>query len=486
MSLSNIVSSPSAPKTGVQVPWADLVCNSIADADGPITALTVGATVNATNNDGGIVTANVLHLERANSLFSGLVSNTVQNFSGAKTFDSLLTAGSAGFKILDPAVVPLGILRTDGTSKVLSGTVNLASADVSGKLPVVSGGTNSSVALVNPFSAITTNSTATEYQESVRFKGAGDNLFIGFQSGNDNLTLTGTNNLAISPGIFSNPGLALTTGSDNTLICCSNGLTTGSANVCVGVSSGQGLLSASECIAMGPFSLNSHNVGPGCIAIGGGSLANDTAGSDIVAIGRFAGNSAVNCDHSQFLGAQATSTGTFTNSTALGYASQFSVSNGIVLGNSCAVGIGNDSPLFANYALSLGSAHGVLPRLHMESSAVAAAPGVNEGILENNLGKLNYVSGNPNLSGTVGTYKSGGADDTAGQVVLNGVVGTPVATTAIQLTSIVHVSASSGAGAPSGNEGFLTVSNIVAGTSFTIFSSNALDVGGCNWSLINV
>lgn len=474
-------------------PWCEIKCHGL-EAEGDVScatfnhgavpvAVSFGAVGNTPNANAGVLTAGVIHLQPANSSFGGLISTGAQNIPGAKSFDAATTT-MVGLRLNDPAVLPSSLLRVDGSNKVTSGTVNLASGDVSGVLPVSGGGTGLS-SLVNPFRSITTDATATAYLESGRFRLLNDNLFVGGDTGNE--TLTGSRNLAVGSGIFNLAGKSLTSGIGNTLLQGGAGVTSGNNNCFIGEDVGNGVTTASECIGMGVFTLANHATGNGAIAIGGGSLFSDTNATNIIAIGRFSCGSAVSCNDSVFIGTNAStvSNSTFTNVCAIGNLALAGANNVFIAGSGQCVGIGKDNADQTAYALDLGTDHGMLPRVRMASSAVASAPSAGEGVLQVSTGKLTYVSGNANLSGAVGTYRSGGADDTSGQAVLNGVVGVVVATTAVQLTSIVQLTSTTLAGLPAGTEGFLIAGSIIPSVSFTIYSSNAADVATANWQIVN-
>lgn len=87
---------------------------------------------------------------------------------------------------------------------------------------------------------------------------------------------------------------------------------------------------------------------------------------------------------------------------------------------------------------------------------------------------------------TAGTLISAISTVTSGQATLNGTIGVMISTAAIATTSIVLVTHSTGTGAPTlTNLGTLVVGSIVANTSFTVYSSNALDTATVNWQIIN-
>ena len=84
------------------------------------------------------------------------------------------------------------------------------------------------------------------------------------------------------------------------------------------------------------------------------------------------------------------------------------------------------------------------------------------------------------------TYSTPAPIPNYGQATLNGVTGVVVPNLNVTTTSIITVTNSTGANPPNfTNSGFLVVGDIVANVSFTVFSSNALDVNQVNWLISN-
>lgn len=124
------------------------------------------------------------------------------------------------------------------------------------------------------------------------------------------------------------------------------GLTTGAQNIIIGNKSAQALLDGDYNVIIGQGALQDNFRGSNIVAIGSGALANNTAqyATGNTAVGYFAGRHSLSGTDSTFLGWQAgwnsvSSSGIATgdNIMALGYqayASSFTVSNEITLGNS--------------------------------------------------------------------------------------------------------------------------------------------------------
>ena len=171
-----------------------------------------------------------------------------------------------------------------------------------------------------------------------------------------------------------------------------------------------------------------------------------------------------------------------TNAVAIGYNAKVGSSNSIVLGSNCFVGIGKSSPA---YSLHLGTDNSSVPLIYIASSSVPAAPGVaNDGIFSVTSGLPKFTSGTSSHTGTLVTATT---NLTSGSAILNGTTGITIATGAITTSSIILVTRNSGAAAPSfSNVGTTIVGSIINGTSFTVYSTNALDTAATvNWMIIN-
>lgn len=97
------------------------------------------------------------------------------------------------------------------------------------------------------------------------------------------------------------------------------------------------------------------------------------------------------------------------------------------------------------------------------------------------------TSGTIAINSSVVTATSSGGAATAGLGTLNGTTGVTIATTAVTTSSVVNITRNNGAsGAPLASSlGELSVGSIIANTSFTTYSSNALDIFGFSWQIVN-
>src|SRR6185436_12218057 len=91
--------------------------------------------------------------------------------------------------------------------------------------------------------------------------------------------------------------------------------------------------------AVGTFSLNDNNSGAANTAVGVSALESNTTGTGNTAIGQFAGNTNNN-SNCTFVGRSADGSGSFTNSTALGYNSSLTASNQVRIGSASVTSIG--------------------------------------------------------------------------------------------------------------------------------------------------
>jgi hypothetical protein len=304
----------------------------------------------------------------------------------------------------------------------------------------------------------------------------------GFGSGAAQNVSTGAENSAFGNSALKNTSTA----SFNTAMGsgCLSTNTTGASNTAVGQASLNNNSTGSNSSAFGIASLYNSTTASNNCSFGYFSMYNNTTGASNCSFGYNAGRNYTTNNSCTFIGYSAdSSVNNLTNSCAIGANTAVGVSNAIVLGNGCYVGIGKNSPA---YALQLGTDNSSTPLLYIASASVPSAPGTaNDGIYSVATGKPTFTSGTAKYSGTIATVTSGSAA-TAGQSTLNGTTGVTITTSAIATTSIVVVTHSTGTGAPTlANLGTLTVGSISAGTSFVIYSSNALDTVTVNWFLIN-
>ena len=222
-------------------------------------------------------------------------------------------------------------------------------------------------------------------------------------------------------------------------------------------------------------------------AIGYQTLYSTTTGYSNTAIGYAAGVTNTTGSNCTFIGQAAdTSVNNLTNACAIGYNSKVGVSNAVVLGNGCYVGIGKNSP---GYALHLGTDNSSTPLIYMASTSYPSTPGTaNDGIYSVSSGKPHFTSGTSIYTGTIVTTKNKNlaTDNTAGSIFVNGTAGVIINTSAVGTDSIIIVSYSDGAFIPSfTNRGSLFVANVTAATSFKIYSTNTLDKNLVNWQIFN-
>jgi hypothetical protein len=104
-------------------------------------------------------------------------------------------------------------------------------------------------------------------------------------------------------------------------------------NVAIGYNALQANIGGPYNVAVGSKALELCT-GTANIAIGDSALGNNTTGSDNVAVGHIAGSGNIDGSYNTFIGYFANNSGSYINSTALGYSAQVTASNQIVLGNS--------------------------------------------------------------------------------------------------------------------------------------------------------
>jgi hypothetical protein len=324
------------------------------------------------------------------------------------------------------------------------------------------------------------------------------NVAISYQSLFSNTS--GSQNLAIGPfALYSNIsgndnislGVALvnnTTGSQNVATGVNALLnnTIGTSNTAIGSNSLQDNTIGNYNVALGVSSLQKNTTALYNTALGSFALFNNTTGANNTAIGAQSG-AVYNYNNCTLIGANTNTASTgLTNAIAIGYNTVVGSSNSMVLGTGCFVGIGKNSP---SYSLHLGTDNSSVPLIYVASSAVPSAPGTaNDGIYSVNTGKPTFTSGIPKYNGTLTTGNITGTAPTVGVAILNGTTGVVVNTTAVSTaTSYILLSRAGGAGVPVlTNIGFLASGSIVANTSFTIYSSNVLDVGTfAYWMIVN-
>lgn len=149
---------------------------------------------------------------------------------------------------------------------------------------------------------------------------------------------------------------------------------------------------ASDNTAIGAGSMLSEQTGNSCTALGYHSLtlANGILNANTVAVGANAGALRAGYISCTLLGANADATLTgLTNATAIGAGTQVTLSNSMVLGLNCNVGINQPSPAFALDMLQVGGNCAI--KMQTNGAADPAAPAAGFGILYiDNTGALVY------------------------------------------------------------------------------------------------
>ncbi len=178
-----------------------------------------------------------------------------------------------------------------------------------------------------------------------------NNSFFGHQAGQNN---TASNNTFIG----ANSGLANTTGVANVYVGSGTGATNtaGQQNSFFGINAGN-KTTASNNTFVGAGGGQANTTGDGNTSIGNVSAINITTGSNNTFLGGNTGSSMTVESFNTFVGDSANGAAGITNSTAIGQGSSVTISNAVVLGNNCSVGIGTSAPnsmLQVNGSVSLG------------------------------------------------------------------------------------------------------------------------------------
>ncbi len=218
---------PTGPSSGVTGP------TGAAGATGSAGIASIGTAVNAIDNDVLTLTGTVLNAQFATTSRPGVLSAAAQAISGAKTFDSAVTA----LRLVSTTDLTANYIALPTTSSATIGCIQKNS------LPFIHG-----------------------Y--------GSDNLFVGVNSGN--FTTTGVSNACIG----TSTGKALTNGNINVLVGQSSGfsLTSGIGNVMIGANAGINVATADNCIAIGTNVLAANVSGNNIIEISNGTIGNAAAG----------------------------------------------------------------------------------------------------------------------------------------------------------------------------------------------------------------
>lgn len=216
------------------------------------------------------------------------------------------------------ALVPIGTeaLRVVGDERI-EGTLFLISAGTNNTLA----GDEAGVANTTGFNLTAFGNRALESNTT-----GGSNTAIGVQALRFNTTAD--NNTAVGSSAL----VANTTGASNTAVGSSTlaANTTGTSNTAIGAS------------ALDIATTASSNT-----AVGTSALGSTTTGGENASIGNNAGNANTTGVQNTFVGAEAGntgSTGTLTNATAIGYNTQVTQSDTVILGNGADIGIGTSTP----------------------------------------------------------------------------------------------------------------------------------------------
>jgi hypothetical protein len=140
---------------------------------------------------------------------------------------------------------------------------------------------------------------------------------------------------------------ASVSGSDNTAMGYQalTSLTSGGSNTAFGTLALQNITTNSNNAAFGSGALTTVNPGSNNVAVGNVALNQMTAGNDNTAVGATSGFLNGLYSNCCFFGYGAdASVNNLTNAIAIGYNSSVAISNALVLGNGCDVGIGTSSP----------------------------------------------------------------------------------------------------------------------------------------------
>jgi len=316
------------------------------------------------------------------------------------------------------------------------------------------------------------------------------NVAIGNSALRDNST--GGYNIAMG----SNSLVSNTTGSYNSAIGTSAllGNLTGDNNTAMGYVSLYSNTTGSFNSAMGFYSLFYNTTGIENSSFGNNSLRNNTTGSSNAAFGTGAlysnttgiGNTALGY-RAGYNDGTTTTPGTLTNATAIGYYSQVTANNSLVLGGTgpyaVSVGIGISAPIVSAVLDVTSTTQGtLLPRMTTLQKAAIVTPATGLIVYDNTLNQLQVYNGT--------AWGATAANVTSVSVAtLNGVSGTvanPTTTPAITLTlGAITPTSVAATGAVSGTSlsttGSIT-STVATGTAPLIVSSTTpvanLSIGG--------
>lgn len=197
---------------------------------------------------------------------------------------------------------------------------------------------------------------------------ASNNVFVGASAGQSNSTGSGNVYVGWAAGRFNDTGTQncfvgsaagkATTSSSNSFFGFSagNANTSGTQNAFFGTNSG--LVSTGDFNAFfGSASGQANITGTRNVAVGKSAGINNSTGSNNTFVGTFAGAGSTTASNNTFIGdAAGAFPASVNNSTAIGQGAIVAMSNAVVLGNNCSVGIKTSTPnstLQVNGSLSL-------------------------------------------------------------------------------------------------------------------------------------
>lgn len=218
---------PTGPSNGITG------ATGAAGATGSPGFSSIGTAVNATDNNVLTIAGTVLNAQYATTSRPGVLSSAAQAISGAKTFDSALTA----LRLVSTTDLTANYIALPTTSSATIGCIQ------KNAVPFIHGYGN-------------------------------DNLCVGVNSGN-------FTNTAVSNACYGSlTGNALTTGNLNVLVGQSAGLgvTTGIGNVLIGANAGDAVTTGGNCIAIGTNVLAANTTSSNIIEISDGTVGNSVAG----------------------------------------------------------------------------------------------------------------------------------------------------------------------------------------------------------------